>query len=185
MAETELFERVGKFISALEHLSTGERASLKWEAGKRLPEASGSALAAFYRTLPEGIGVSLEGKFFAVACLNCLWKSAQLSGAKRPYETCLKQIRAKGYESFDKRVNALLDCYWDDDDGYLQAKLCRVTKQMRQQELLPDFRRLLLDLIGWNAPERRVQRRWARVYYGELEVTSTHTNVKEEEGNAI
>ncbi|MGI6357081.1 MAG: type I-E CRISPR-associated protein Cse2/CasB [Bacillota bacterium] len=84
-----------------------------------------------------------------------------------PIRNASRQIRADGYESFDKRVNSLLDCHWDDNDGYLQTKLCRISKQMRQKDLLPDFRGLLLDLVGWNDPQRRVQRRWARAYYGE------------------
>jgi CRISPR system Cascade subunit CasB len=185
MAGTDLFKQASSFVDALELLSAGERAALKRDVGKTLSFASGNALVAFYRALPNGVSAGLEGRFFAVACTSCLWKIAQLAGNKRPYQECLKQIRADGYESFDKRVNSLLDCHWDDNDGYLQTKLCRISKQMRQKDLLPDFRGLLLDLVGWNDPQRRVQRRWARAYYGEMRLNSTKNDSREEENHVI
>lgn len=185
MADNGLPELVDAFLRGLERLATGERAALKRDAGKTLAEASGVALAAFYRALPERVGAALEGRFFTVACISCLWKPEQLKGPARFYESCLKQVRVLGYESFDKRVSALLDCYWEDTDGYLQQKLCRISRQMRQLDILPNCQRLLLDLVGWNGPDRRVQRRWARVYYGEIKPVADDNRSKEEDKNAV
>ncbi|MGI6357080.1 MAG: hypothetical protein ACOX2K_00040 [Bacillota bacterium] len=90
MAGTDLFKQASSFVDALELLSAGERAALKRDVGKTLSFASGNALVAFYRALPNGVSAGLEGRFFAVACTSCLWKSAQLAGNKRPYQECLK-----------------------------------------------------------------------------------------------
>jgi CRISPR system Cascade subunit CasB len=165
----ELRSKAEEFLRALSEMDTGSRAELKRGAGQKLGDAGGGALAAFYRALPYGVGQWLEGRFFTVACLSCLWKTEEAKAAGKSFESCLKQVRLQGYESFDTRVRALLDTDWSDDDGYLAAKLARVAKQMRQKGLQPDFAGLLVDLAYWNNERRSVQRKWARTYWGENE----------------
>jgi hypothetical protein len=55
MAGTDLFKQASSFVDALELLSAGERAALKRDVGKTLSFASGNALVAFYRALPNGV----------------------------------------------------------------------------------------------------------------------------------
>jgi len=114
-----------------------------------------------------------------VGCMNCMWKKEEVKSKGILFETCLKQVRDQGYESFDSRVRALLDTDWDDDDGYLGVKLTRIVKQMKQKGIIPDFQHLIMDLISWNAENRWVQRKWARTYFGERQKPEN----KNREGN--
>jgi CRISPR type I-E-associated protein CasB/Cse2 len=162
-----------EFFHRLAEMGTGERAALKRSAGQKLSDAGGGALAAFYKALPYGVGTWQEGRFFAVACLSCLWRAEDAKAGGKPFEVCLKQVRLQGYESFDTRVRALLDTDWDDDDGYLAG-------------ILPDFPRLLNDLAYWNEDSRRTRRKWAGAYFGNERITDAqdsqiHKNTDEEE----
>ena len=119
------------FLLRLANLGNGDRAALKRAVGIMLADADGKAVAAFYRCLPYGTPQWQEERWFAVACLRCLW-DANMEGGE-PFERIVGRMIREGElsDSTGHRVEALLDTTWD-EDGYMLTKLARLVKQIRQ-----------------------------------------------------
>lgn len=164
------------FFSRLNRLGTGERAALRREAGTMLREADSTAMAAFYRCLPSAVDAAQESKWYAVACLRCLWDAGEEIG--KPFESVVAELIKKSELSASTRHRAeiLLDTKWD-SDGYMLAKLVRLVKLIRQKSdrTRIDFAALLDDMIRWNSESQITQRKWAR----EIFADDTATDEKE------
>ncbi len=155
------------FFQRLNKLNNGERAALKRSAGVPLDKADGKAIAAFYRCLPAES--KAEDRWFAVACLRCLWDAGEEQG-DRLERVISRMIRADELsESIQHRIEILLDTPWD-SDGYMLGKLTRMVKLIRQKaNRTPiDFSALLEDLIYWNSEKQYVQKKWARAVFTSL-----------------
>lgn len=153
------------FLARLNSLGKGDRAALKRACGSMLTDADGKAIAAFYRCLPYGTPQWQEDRWFAVACLRCLWDTEAEGG--EPFEKTIGGMIQNQKKELSKstihRAEVLLDTVWD-EDGYMLTKLTRLVKLIRQKsDRAPiDFAALLEDLIYWNAENQSVQRKWAR-----------------------
>ncbi len=66
-------------------------------------------------------------------------------------------------ESFEHRYTALLDTIWS-DDGYLNDKLMRMAKMLKQKDYAVAGVALLESLLCWNFDSRIVQKQWAKTY---------------------
>lgn len=156
-------EKINRFLLKIKVLGNGDRAALKRSSGIMLAEADGKAVAAFYRCLPAGTPQWQEDRWFAVACLRCLWDVDAESG--EPIEKIIgRMIRdEKLSDSTQHRAEVLLDTAWD-EDGYMLTKLARLVKLVRQKSdrAAVDFSAMLEDLIYWNAENQSIQRKWAR-----------------------
>ena len=141
-----------------------------------LREANSTAMATFYRCLPSVVDVVQESKWFAVACLRCLWDAGEETG--RPFESVVAELikESELSASTRHRVEILLDTKWD-TDGYMLAKLVRLVKLIRQKSdrTRIDFAALLDDMIRWNSESQITQRKWAR----EIFADDTATDEKE------
>lgn len=161
-----MMENCLSFLNRLKLLGNGDRAALKRAAGTMLAEADGKAVAAFYRCLPYGTPRWQEDRWFAVACLRCLW-DADIQGGQ-PFEKIVGRMlwEEQLSESTGHRVEVLLDTAWD-EEGYMLTKLTRLIKLICQKsDREPvDFAALLEDLIFWNAENQSVQRKWARAIF--------------------
>lgn len=159
-------ETQAKFFAKINTLGTGERAALRREAGKTLRQADGHAVTTFYRCLPAEVREWDEEKWFAIACLRCLWDPGEEN--RKPMEQVIGDlIRMDDIsDSTCHRVEILLDTDWD-ADGYLLAKLSRLLKLIRQRSdrTQIDFSVLLDDLLRWNSETQMVQRKWARAVF--------------------
>lgn len=161
-------EEINRFLLKIKALGNGDRAALKRAAGVILSDADGKSVAAFYRCLPRGISPRQEDRWFAVACLCCLWDAEMEAG--EPFEKIIggmiQNQKEELSESTIHRVEVLLDTAWD-EDGYMLTKLTRLVKLIRQKsERTPiDFAAILEDLIYWNAESQFVQRKWARAMF--------------------
>ncbi len=168
-------EEQQSFFERLDQLGSGERAALRRAAGVTLPEAGSAALSAFYRCLPAYVGERMADRWFAVACLRCLWDSGRTEGT--PLEKLIAELLRSGAlsDSTEHRVELILDTRWE-QDGYLLTKLTRLVKLTRQKSdrVMIDFAALLEDLIFWNGAAQSVQRKWARAVFGK--------EIKESEG---
>lgn len=159
-------EEYCSFLLRMKMLGSGERAALKRSAGSMLSDADGRAISAFYRCLPAGVPQWQEDRWFAAACLRCLW-DAEAEGGEAFESIVGRMITAeKLSDSTKHRVEALLDTAWD-EDGYMLTKLTRLVKLIRQKsDRVPiDFSALLEDLVYWNAENQSVQRKWACSIY--------------------
>lgn len=159
-------EGINAFLLRLKSLGNGDRAALKRAVGTMLSDADGKAVAAFYRCLPYGTTQWQEDRWFAVACLRCLW-DAETEGGE-PFEKLVGRMiqNEELSDSTGHRAEVLLDTAWD-EDGYMLTKLSRLVKLIRQKsDRAPmDFAALLEDLIYWNAENQSVQRKWARAIF--------------------
>lgn len=159
-----------RFFSRIDSLRTGERAAFRRETGVMLRQAGGSAITAFYRCLSAGVPRWQEDRWFAVACLRCLWDPGVETG--KPLEQVLAGlIRADELSDSTKhRVELLLDTEWD-DDGYMLIKLTRLVKLIRQKSdrAQLDFASLLNDLCCWDSQNQSVQRKWARAIFSAVD----------------
>lgn len=159
-------EEYQAFLERLRTLGNGDRAALKRASGVMLADAGGKAVSAFYRCLPYGTPQRQEDRWFAVACLRCLWDVEIEAG--EPFEEIVGRMiwGEELSESAGHRAEVLLDTAWD-EDGYMLTKLTRLVKLIRQKSSgAPiDFAALLEDLIYWNAENQSVQRKWARAIF--------------------
>jgi len=78
--------------------------------------------------------------------------------------TALARLYQDGQEAIEARFRALLEAAPDQ----LPDRLRRVVSIVRSKGLRLDYRALLRDLLAWGHPRRRVQRRWARAFYGRI-----------------
>ena len=164
--EKELFVPMKLFWERLSKLNTGDRAALKRAAGMMLGEADGKAMTVFYRCLPAETPRWQEDRWFAVACLRCLWEPDADEGER--LEKIIAQMiqDEKLSSSTQHRIEVLLDTVWD-EDGYLLTKLARLVKLIRQKsnQTPVNCTKLLKDLIYWNAENQSVQRKWAQAIF--------------------
>ena len=156
-------ERITSFLQRVDQLPKGDRTALKREAGTMLLQADGRAVRAFYQCLPSQVKQWEEERYFAAACLHCLWEA---DAVRQPMEQVLFQLGqdAELSESMGHRLESLLDLSWD-EDGYLLTKLTRLVKVVKSKNYAVDCASLLGDLLYWNGEKQNVQLKWARALY--------------------
>lgn len=152
------------FFLQLDRLPKGARTALKREAGIMLPQADSKAIQAFYQCLPFGTPQWQEERFFAAACLHCLWEADMKN--RQPLEKIFYQLGrdAQVSDSTAHRLEGILDLTWD-EDGFLLGKLTRLMKLVKSKNYAVDCASLLRDLLYWNGEKQTVQLRWARALY--------------------
>ena len=150
---------VEQFCRALEGLDAADRARLRRAAGHSLAEA-GDALAVFYRILPHGVPQRQEETYFMVASLYPLGTD----GNHGDFGALLKRARiAGGEKGTDSRMRYLLDA----DEAQLAFRLRQAVHYVKSCGVAVDWPTLLQDLLYWDHPDRFVQKKWVRSYYGQ------------------
>ncbi len=159
MSDYQPNPKVTAFFERLDRLDPGGRARLKRSAGKSLAE-SRDALGLFYSVLPFGVPQAQEEIYFLAATLYPMADG----GGKGDLGAALRRARqAKNMRGLDRRVEILLDA----DETQLGFRLRQAIQLLHSNRVRVDWSRLLDDMLWWNRPERRVQRRWARSYFAE------------------
>ena len=153
-------------VEEMKKLSVGERAALRREAGGKLCDASGRALAAFYRVVPQGLSARKQECWFCVLTIACLWNVEDAREGDSMPELLRQLAKHQATGGMDARIRSLLDTRWE-EDGYLSAKLCRLARMLRSDnwQVMPDADSLLTDVLYWNNERRTVQLRWAQRYF--------------------
>ena len=158
---------VEEFVERLEELghrraARGDLARLRRCAGRPLGECP-EAFQLFYRLLPYSVrGRDREEElYFLVATLFAL--NPRSSGARDFGATmaALATSRGAGREGVDRRVAVLLDAPLEDLRLPAGQLVALAPRRYRYQ-----LAALARDLLWWDHPARRVQRRWARSYFG-------------------
>ena len=159
MSDNQTLSQPAQFIARLEKLDAGDRARLKRNAGKSLAEAK-EALGLFYRLLPHGVPAYQEEVYFLVATLFPLAES----GGKNDFGTSLYLAQsAKNSKGLDRRVENLLDA----DLVQLHFRLRQAVHFLQSCRVRVNWQQLLEDLLQWDHPDRFIQQRWARSYFGQ------------------
>ena len=159
MSDNQTLSQPAQFIERLEKLDAGDRARLKRNAGKSLAEAK-EALGLFYRLLPHGVPVYQEEIYFLVATLFPLAEG----GGKNDLGVSLYLVQsAKNSKGLDRRVENLLDA----DLVQLHFRLRQAVHFLQSCRVRVNWQQLLEDLLQWDHPDRFIQQRWARSYFGQ------------------
>lgn len=159
MSEYQPSARSVGFFERLARLDSGGRARLKRAAGKAIGEAR-DTLGLFYSLVPPGLPPSQEETYFLAATLYPLAEA----GVRGDLGAALRRARlASNAKGLDRRVEILLDA----DAAQLPFRLRQAVSFLQSNRVRVNWPRLLDDLLFWSHPERLVQRRWARAYFGE------------------
>jgi len=159
---------VDEFVGNLEALTQrdaarADLARLRRCAGRSLAECP-EVFGLFYRLLPYPVRGDdrEEERYFLVATLFAL--DPRSSGA-RDFGASMAAVagsRGAGREGVDRRMAVLLDAPADD----LAFRLRQVVALAASADTGINWCSLLRDILWWDHPARRVQRRWARSYFG-------------------
>lgn len=182
------------FVARLQGLRdqerTGELAALRRAAGTRLGE-SASAMQQFYRFLPSQVTKPWEEEiYYMVATFFDLnrhnppsprgeWDNVNFGATMRECKARSDRggtSSADGKKaevndekeresSIDKRFSALLDSNME--TGELAYRLRQFIRLAASKEVGVNWTVLIEDLLRWGDESKRVQKRWARSYYGE------------------
>lgn len=121
--------------------------------------------------LPEDARWSEEESYYLVAALFAWhqrdWRAGAGERAGRPTNfgaSFAWLARETGSESIEGRFVALLNCQLDD----LPEHLRHGVGLLKAHDIPIDWAQLLHDLKGWEWESRRVQRAWARAYWGTI-----------------
>jgi len=166
---------IDEFVGRLETLTQrdskrADLARLRRCAGRSLSECP-EVFQLFYRLLPYPVRGDdrEEERYFLVATLFAL--DPRPSGA-RDFGACMGAVagsRGAGREGIDRRMAILLDAPGDD----LAFRLRQVVALAASADIGINWRSLLSDVLWWDHPARRVQRRWARSYFGGTPATDS------------
>lgn len=177
-------ETVLRFVERLKELDRGELAALKRNAGRTIAE-SRNTTGPFYRILPPEIaGQRHEEIYFLVSTLyglNPKSHDGDLGSTLRLVKTRTQS------DSVDRRMAMLLDSEFGMADGFhpgggeMAYRLRQCIKLAAGHEVGIDWPRLLTDLLWWSHPGKRVQKQWARSYYGAPENEEKPAGAGEEE----
>jgi len=146
------------FIEKLGKLDAGDKAKLKRSAGNRIAE-SRQVMGLFYRLLPEGIPAYLHETFFLVATLFPMIEGTETGSFASAMNKARKKDNQKG---LDKRFEILLDA----DSEQIAFRLRQAIHYLASQNGRMHWETLLDDLSHWDHPERYIQQKWAREYFG-------------------
>lgn len=158
MSDKEPVSNQAYFIARMQSLDVGDRARLKRCAGKTLSEAK-DVLGLFYSLLPHGLPQYQEEVYFLVATLYPLAGE----GGKVDLGSSLAQARnASNNKGLDRRMEVLLNA----DLPQLHFRLRQAIHFLQSCRVNVNWLQLLDDLLHWDHPDRYIQQRWARSYFG-------------------
>jgi CRISPR system Cascade subunit CasB len=109
-----------------------------------------------------GASERARGHAYLVAGLWAL-AARRSSGPSVPLSEAVRRVaRQTGSSSVESRFTAVLDA----DEDELPWRLRQIVSLTTASGIALDWSQLLKDLLGWDHPDRYVQRRWAREYWG-------------------
>jgi len=163
-----------EFITKLKNLKESDRGAytaLKRAAGSNIAQSRQGAIAAFYKILPYPLMNSRKEEiYFIVATLYGHNDEYHFTGN---FGETLCGVKDKfDSESLDHRLTGLLDSNFETSKhriikgGELAYKLRQLVKLAKSKDLGINWLQFLKDLKNWNHPEKFVQKKWARSYFG-------------------
>jgi CRISPR system Cascade subunit CasB len=165
------------FVLALEKLretDRGRTAQLRRNAGETLP---GRGTAWFYRYLFSPRRKRYAELHFLVATLFDWNRKAMAPGDLG--HAVRRAVSPTNEEALRRRFRILLDSVfdrlhdplnetapWQEGGGELAFRLRQMVKLLASKEIGVDWAQLLVDLSEWSQPDKRVQKKWARSFFG-------------------
>lgn len=181
---TQTLGKEYEFVGHLQRLNTrqnrGALAALRRGLGKRLGE-EGDSLRIFYRYLPQGVERQAEDSYYLIASIFALYPDTPSYPENTPaYQrnlgasfAGLEKNQGQGNSdpnatsSTERRFVALLNSNSED----LHTPLRQAVGLLKSKAVAIDWAVLLGDLQWWDSDSRRVQRQWARAFWGRIPST--------------
>src|SRR6266851_984004 len=159
-----------RFISALEHLVTKDDRAALAALRRGLGQQPGETMELYPHVVPYVQGLrytSDENPYYIIASLVGLYPtlSWQRSDGKQSINlgASLALLKDDSGDSLEKRFVALLNAHADD----LPEHLRQAISLLKSKDKPINWLRLLRDLKQWDREDRRVQRLWAKGFWGE------------------
>ena len=165
---TQMTREPNAFIRRLQELATnqdrGALAALRRGLG-RPPGAAAEMFRYVEPWLPERRSADQEAAYYLIASLFAMHPKSVSEGNLGQH---LASIRKEGADdALERRFSALLAAHPDDLPNYLR----QAVSMLKSKETPINWDQLLRDVQAWDAPDRRVQKAWARAFWGK----SNHT----------
>jgi CRISPR system Cascade subunit CasB len=150
------------FITYLEGLRDDRGALAALRRGLGQPPGT---VTSMYRYVVPWLGDDApawrEAAYYTVAAL---YASHPAPGGSGTMGAHFAQARGRegGDTAIERRFTALLAAHPDDLDTYLR----QAVSYLRSKEVPVNWHQLLSDVVAWGHPERYVQKRWARAFWG-------------------
>ena len=163
----------------------GRMSALKRNAGEVL---LGRGTAWFYGLLKTPIQKRNREVYYLIATLFDFNRRVSNQGdfGQALLQLCKNMKREpKDFRRFHILLDAELDRVHDPDDpespwadggGELAFRLRQMVKLMASKEVGINWPDLLVDLCSWSHPNRRVQKKWARSFFGDATPSSNSSN---------
>lgn len=176
-----------RFISYLESLvqrqDRGALAHLRRGLGKP-PGGAPEMLRYVVPYLPDLPSRRQEEAWYLVAALFAFWHQGKDALTPNPPAnlgaSLARMVDAHNEDSLDRRLTALLKSHPED----LPQHLRQVVGLLKSKDIPVDWRQLLKDLLNWDHPEFRVQRKWAQAFWGRRPAAAPAATLETPEGEA-
>lgn len=157
-----------EFFREVDALDERERILLRRSFGRLLQDCDARTMMVFYRVLPTEVKPWEQNRWLFAAGVHCLWEGEK-AGEPLPVAAADYQYRNHGNApgTFWHRLAVLMDTDWDDDE-FLLLGMARMIRLLRNRGYVIDSNDLLASMLGWNADNRYVQRRWAEQFASTL-----------------
>ena len=159
-----------RFISALEHLVTNDDRAALAALRRGLGQRPGETMELYPYVVPYVQGLrytSDENAYYIIASLVGLYPtpSWQRSDGKQLTNlgASLALLKDDSGDSLEKRFVALLNAHADD----LPEHLRQAISLLKSKDKPVNWLRLLRDIKQWDREDRRVQRLWAKGFWGQ------------------
>ena len=169
-----------EFINELRKIRKSDRgrmSALKRNAGEMLP---GRETSWFYSLLPKAPELRRHREVYYL--IATLFDFNRLEGRKGNFGQAMLQLcnNMKREPKDFRRFHILLDSEFDhvhdpdeadspraDGGGELAFRLRQMVKLMASKDVGIDWAELLVDLCWWSHPNRRIQKKWAKSFFGD------------------
>ncbi len=157
------------FVSYLETLREDRAALASLRRGLGQPPGTVADMFPYVaRWVPAQAPRALEEVYYLVAALFASHPEAGGTGNMGDHFRRVVQADAESAAAVERRFTALLAAHPDDLHFYLR----QAVSFLRSREVPVNWHQLFVDIRRWAHPERPVQRRWARSFWGYTAQTS-------------
>ncbi len=151
------------FIRYLQKLADGQERGALASLRRGLGQAPGT-VADMYRYVEPFLGQERSGlkesAFYLVAALFALHPKSIEAGNMGAH---MAKARSEGGEdALERRFTALLAAHPDDLPDYLR----QAVSFLKSKDVPINWNQLIWDLQKWNDEDRRIQKEWARSFWG-------------------
>lgn len=160
---TQMNREPNAFIQHLQELADrqdrGALAALRRGLG-RPPGAAAEMFRYVEPWLPERRSADQEAAYYLIAALFALHSKSTDVGNIGQHMASIRN--EAGDDALERRFTALLAAHPNDLPNYLR----QAVSLLKSKESPINWDQLLRDVLAWDAPDRRVQKAWARAFWG-------------------